>query len=252
MGDASESLHRGKMRHLLRASKFKTFQCIVTGFCLLTLQQPTAHASELRGSQAPVLRSGSASPEQLERLRARCADRGILNAPIHSAFDDCRKALEDPRFSSAALEYCLSKRSYTELRGCLPIIRGRDFPIQYIQACERAGQRGQQAYVDCLSFLANSNSTFDQEAFQLCLERGMIARFREAVGCLNAIRDRQVNTQNLRRLCVTELSTMGDNFNDCVNRTSETFPLSPYCAPPAGSSSPSGTPRSTTPGRTSP
>ncbi len=210
----------------------------------------SAHAYNLRGSQAPELRSGSATPEQLEILRARCADRGILNAPLHSVFDDCRKAIEDPSFSSAALDYCMAKRSYTELRSCLPIIRGRDFPVQYLQACERAGNRGQQAYQDCLSFLANSKSTYDQEAFQLCLERGMFARFREAVGCLNAIRDRQVNAQSLRRLCVTELSTMGDNFNDCINRTSETFPLSPYCALPTASASPGA--RETTPSRTAP
>lgn len=221
--------------------------------CLLNLSLSSAHANNLRGSQAPEIRTSAVAPELIERLRQRCADRGFMNTPIHSSFDECRKALEEPNFASAALEYCLAKRTYTEMRGCLTIIRGRDFPVQYLQACERAGHRGAQAYQDCLSFLANSSSTFDQEAFQLCLERGMVARFREAVGCLNAIRDRQVNTQSLRRLCVTELSSMGDNFGDCVNRTAETFPLSPYCTPPVSGGASAGAPaRALSPTRSTP
>jgi hypothetical protein len=220
--------------------------------CLTELSSIPAHANNLRGSQAPEIRSGTVAPELIERLRQRCADRGFMNMPIHSSFDECRKALEEPNFASAALEYCLAKQTYMELRGCLPIIRGRVFPVQYLQACERAGHRGAQAYQDCLSFLANSSSTFDQEAFQLCLERGMVARFREAVGCLNAIRDRQVNTQSLRRSCVTELSSKG-NFADCVNRTAEAFPLSPYCAPPTTGGASAGAPaRSLSPTRSTP
>ncbi|HRK06122.1 MAG TPA: hypothetical protein PLZ57_00005 [Pseudobdellovibrionaceae bacterium] len=221
--------------------------------CLIELSTIPAHANNLRGSQAPEIHSSTVAPELLERLRERCANRGFMNTPLHSSLDDCRKAVEDPHFSAPALEYCLAKRTYTEMRGCLTIIRGRDFPVQYLQACERAGHRGAQAYQDCLSFLANSSSTYDQEAFQLCLERGMVARFREAVGCLNAIRDRQVNTQSLRRLCVTELSSMGDNFADCVNRTAETFPLSPYCAPPTSGGASVGAPaRPRSPTRSTP
>jgi hypothetical protein len=214
-------------------------------FCLaFGLAASVSHANNLPGSQAPTISTTLLSPDEIDRIKARCDERSILNRPLHSSFDKCKKAFERPLFNSTVLNHCMEKRTANEFAECLAGSSGRDYPYSYLKACSRAGNASGEAFGECLNYLAKTPSSFDQESFQLCLERGMTSRFKEALTCLNSIRDRQANVQLLRNNCVSGHSAFGERFEECVARVSEDFQLSAYCSPRASGGAADGRPAS--------
>ena len=192
-----------------------------------------AQASDITGAQAPLLEKTQLDAKSQEALKKRCDETGIMTIPNRR---NCDRIVAEAKLSQAAFDRCYQKNEAVGyFLECIRKSQGRDFPLSYLTACSKArGKDSSQPQV-CEEYLANTDASFDEEAFKFCVEAHGGA-FEKSKSCLNAVRDRQVDVQNLKRTCIENLS-MSERFNDCVNRATDKAVSLKSCAKPKAASS---------------
>jgi hypothetical protein len=212
-------------------------------FVLISLfSVPTIAASIVSpGSVGPLTKPSVDTNSGRQMLTKACADLGLLNP---SGKEACAKVLDGNLLvSKAAVEYCIdSGPNY--FNSCLPAIEERRFDESVLRIC-RAISKGDtnskySGRSDCLSYFAQTQSAFKEDAAIFCMKYGK-GVLHQALGCLNGVRDREINVATLKKECDEKGdSFVGFNpetFNQCMNRVTGASPLlkNVICGPDAAS-----------------
>jgi len=187
---------------------------VCTGFLLLS---PCGYANEIVGSQARALTANELDSTSLATLQNKCAKAGLVTIPNKTV---CKGVIDKALLTQSSFDYC--ERKNPEMGwfvSCVENLSGFDYPLSYLEACKKVREGFRSSTKECLQYLAQIEGNFDSEAFQFCIEANE-GKLGYAKPCLNAIRDRKVDAQKLRRECVDERS-MGERFNDCVVRLTD-------------------------------
>lgn len=186
-------------------------------------------ANEIVGSQAPVLTKTQVSAESLAYLQKRCAaETGVLTLTKKSV---CDKVAAESLLTQTNFDYCKDRgQNISELVSCLKDLSGRAYPLEYIDVCRKVREDSGHlsGFKICLDYLAQTDSTFDSEGFKLCVDAND-RRIDYAKGCLNAIRDRNVDVQKLKSACVDH-RWFSEQLDTCVARETDKAPSSSACA----------------------
>lgn len=121
----------------------------------------------------------------------------------------------------AAVKFC--KEVPFHAAECLKAIEGKTVTAEMMDNCRtvQTGKRPPEGRAECLRYFLGSASFYDPDAVEQCL-RGNAGQFRAARSCLNAIRDRAVDLDEMKS-CVKNpsRSPLGESFEDCVERVTD-------------------------------
>ncbi|WP_374073337.1 hypothetical protein [Bdellovibrio bacteriovorus] len=208
---------------------------------LISFASVMANANELIGSQAPEIKAHQLDQKSLAILKEKCANTGMLTIPNRS---ECTREVDAAVLTQESFDYCQGKERLSDFISCIENLSGRDYPHSYVEACKKVRDSNLTSIKMCHEYLAQTESSFDSEAFHFCLASNE-GKFHYAKPCINAIRDRKVDAQKLKRECIDERA-MGESFNDCVFRLTDKAPSVASCVKKASPSSSSAVSRSGT------
>lgn len=204
--------------------KIGSFRKAIVGvFVLFT--SVVVSANEIVGSQAPEIKTHQLDQKSLAILTEKCADTGMLTIPNRN---ECNRIVEASLLTQSSFEYCQDKTRLSDFVDCIENLSGRDYPHSYIEACKKVRDSNLTSVKMCLEYLAQTESSFDSEGFHFCVHSNE-GKFHYAKPCINAIRDRKVDAQKLKRECIDERA-MGERFDDCVFRLTDKAPSVTSCA----------------------
>ncbi|MEK2645623.1 hypothetical protein [Bdellovibrio sp. BCCA] len=184
----------------------------------------SVQANEIIGGQAPEIKAHQLNESSLAELKKKCDPTGMLTMPTKAV---CNEVIGKSFLTQEAFDYCQGKGNLGEFVECVKNLSGRDYPFTYVEACKKVHENNLSSVKKCLDYLAQVESSFDSEGFKFCLEAND-ERLHYAKPCINAIRDRQVDVQKIKRACIDERS-MGEKFDDCVFRLTDKAPSVASC-----------------------
>lgn len=175
---------------------------------------PIFSNADLVAGNAPILQTSTLSETMKNRHSNACDNISWMTLMRKST---CMAAIE--KVTDTTYEYCSSGKPNPpppeEIVKCLKDASGRDYPMDYLKACGKAVGSSATMRKECLDYLANSKSVYDNEVFALCVQRSG-NNFRETRSCLNAIRDRQVNTRKILEECKDVEGLSKSVITECI------------------------------------
>lgn len=162
-------------------------------------------------------------PAGRQALARACENFGVL---MVSAKERCRELAKESNFTPAVVTACT--KDPTTAVGCLQAARDVNVPQNVLDLClgVQAAKTSGNDVGGCLRYFRDTSSTFDEGAAGFCIRNAPLKNFREARLCLNAVRDRRIEIEDLKK-CKDRgfRETLNEDFNACVDRVTAAAPL---------------------------
>lgn len=124
------------------------------------------------------------------------------------------------RFDTAAVKFCFEEKMYRS--DCLEAVRNLKVSENVIALCRnfRDGDKGLNFRTECLQYFSHSNSVYDLGAAKFCVKEAG-SNLDQAIPCLNAIRDRQVDAEALKKSCANRGGSFLGGWRETLTRCSD-------------------------------
>lgn len=194
-----------------------------------------AQAEMLYGGMAPTLTHSTLSDEAANYLATFCDVEAKTFVPPSAS--QCKEVINGTFYTQTSFDFCKENSKskgmpFSYFVTCMRDLGHRDYSPEYLKACAKVKYKNlptiKSSPQECLNYLAQSNSSFNAEIFEICLATGE-NDLPKSKPCLNAIRDRELDVQKVRRDCLSHGKVHAETLS-CIEKLSDAAPLS--CNPP--------------------
>lgn len=213
----------------------------IVGFSAVSSAQLMTQAERVQN----LTKESGKTIEAQKALQVRCSKISMVYTGVKK---NCAQAASAGLHDPGAVAFC-AELDDNSLDYCLKSIKGRAFSAETLKLCSQVNGRGYyfSDRANCLDYFAETTGQFDASLVSFCFSQ-FSNNFRQSLGCLNAVRDRQGSVDRLKRACQGRPHTSNDGSHEleaCVDEVMRKEPS--ICAPEksATTARPAPTPAST-------
>ena len=185
------------------------------------LMSGTAHAGLLGANSVSLLTEApenSASTADL--LKKKCEASSWSSEQVQK----CLKLLDNAFFSKEDATYCISISVPFEFPNCLKKIQNKHYSDELLTTCKKVQEVKGNGASECLSYFTETHSYYNSAGIKACLEAHILSLI-NSKGCLNSIRDRDFDVEEIAKCKDRSFAVLGETFDDCVDRALAKSPL---------------------------